>query len=34
MSRVQTLYIGADEGDQRLDRWIKRRFPHTHTTLA
>ena len=28
MSRVQTLHISPDEGDQRLDRWIKRRFPH------
>jgi 23S rRNA pseudouridine955/2504/2580 synthase len=28
MSRVQTLNVGPDEGDQRLDRWIKRRFPH------
>jgi len=28
MSRVQTLTVGPDEGDQRLDRWMKRRFPH------
>ena len=28
MSRVQTLHVGPDEGDQRLDRWMKRRFPH------
>lgn len=27
MSGVQTLRVGADEGDQRLDRWLKRRFP-------
>ena len=27
MSGVQTLTIGPDEGDQRLDRWLKRRFP-------
>ena len=27
MSGVQTVTVGADEGDQRLDRWIKRRFP-------
>lgn len=27
MSRVQTLVIGADEGDQRLDRWFRERFP-------
>jgi 23S rRNA pseudouridine955/2504/2580 synthase len=25
---VQTLTVGADEGDQRLDRWLRRRFPH------
>ncbi|MGR3590382.1 MAG: RluA family pseudouridine synthase [Limimaricola soesokkakensis] len=28
MSGVQTITVGADEGDQRLDRWLKRRFPH------
>ncbi len=27
MSGVQTLTIGADEGEQRLDRWFRRRFP-------
>jgi 23S rRNA pseudouridine955/2504/2580 synthase len=27
MSGVQNLIIGADEGDQRLDRWFKRHFP-------
>ena len=27
MSRVQTITIGAEEGDQRLDRWIRRHFP-------
>lgn len=27
MSGVQTMRIGADEGDQRLDRWLKKRFP-------
>ena len=27
MSGVQTLTIGADEGEQRLDRWFKKRFP-------
>jgi len=25
---VQTLTIGEDEGGQRLDRWLRRRFPH------
>lgn len=28
MSGVQTITIGEDEGEQRLDRWLKRRFPH------
>ncbi|MCC5999486.1 MAG: RluA family pseudouridine synthase [Pararhodobacter sp.] len=27
MSGVQHVTIAADEGDQRLDRWLKRRFP-------
>ncbi|MCL4675493.1 MAG: RluA family pseudouridine synthase [Pararhodobacter sp.] len=27
MSGVQQITIPADEGDQRLDRWFKRRFP-------
>ena len=27
MSRVQTVTVEEGEGDQRLDRWIKRRFP-------
>lgn len=27
MSGVQTIRVGADEGDQRLDRWLKKRFP-------
>ncbi|MEM7176798.1 MAG: RluA family pseudouridine synthase [Pseudomonadota bacterium] len=28
MSGVQTLTVGADEAEQRLDRWFRRRFPH------
>ncbi|WP_116133389.1 RluA family pseudouridine synthase [Tropicimonas sp. IMCC34043] len=28
MSRVQQIQIGDGEGDQRLDRWLRRRFPH------
>ncbi|MEL6520888.1 MAG: RluA family pseudouridine synthase [Pseudomonadota bacterium] len=28
MSGVQLLTVGAGEGDQRLDRWLRRRFPH------
>ncbi|MDJ1006756.1 MAG: RluA family pseudouridine synthase [Paracoccaceae bacterium] len=28
MSGVQTLTVAAGEGDQRLDRWLRRRFPH------
>ncbi|MEL6449977.1 MAG: RluA family pseudouridine synthase [Pseudomonadota bacterium] len=27
MSGVQTVMVEAGEGDQRLDRWMKRRFP-------
>ncbi len=27
MSGVQTLTVDEDEGEQRLDRWLKRRFP-------
>ncbi len=28
MSGVQTRVIGADDGDQRLDRYLRRLFPH------
>ncbi len=28
MSGVQTLTVAEGEGDQRLDRWLRRRFPH------
>ena len=28
MSGVQTVTIAPDDGGQRLDRWLKRRFPH------
>ena len=28
MSRVQTLTIGIDDAGQRLDRWLRRVFPH------
>jgi 23S rRNA pseudouridine955/2504/2580 synthase len=28
MSGVQTLTVGVDEGEQRLDRWFRRHFPH------
>ena len=27
MSGVQIVEVAAGEGDQRLDRWLKRRFP-------
>jgi 23S rRNA pseudouridine955/2504/2580 synthase len=27
MSGVQTLTVGPDEGEQRLDRWFRKRFP-------
>lgn len=28
MSGVQLLEVGPEEGEQRLDRWLRRRFPH------
>ncbi|MBV7380557.1 RluA family pseudouridine synthase [Maritimibacter dapengensis] len=28
MSRVQTMTVGKGDGDQRLDRWFRRQFPH------
>lgn len=28
MSAVQTLTVGDDDGDQRLDRWFRKQFPH------
>jgi len=28
MSGVQTVEVATGEGDQRLDRWFRRRFPH------
>ena len=28
MSRVQTIAVAEGDGDQRLDRWLKRMFPH------
>jgi 23S rRNA pseudouridine955/2504/2580 synthase len=28
MSGVQTLTVADGDGDQRLDRWLKRQFPH------
>ncbi|MCL3881106.1 RluA family pseudouridine synthase [Marivita sp. GX14005] len=28
MSRVQTITIGPSDADQRIDRWLKRLFPH------
>ncbi len=28
MSRVQTIDVAPDEADQRLDRWLRRQFPH------
>ena len=27
MSRVQTLTVKDGDGEQRLDRWLKRQFP-------
>ena len=28
MSGVHMIRVGLDEGEQRLDRWLKKRFPH------
>ena len=28
MSGVQTRIVGPDEGDQRVDRYLRRLFPH------
>jgi 23S rRNA pseudouridine955/2504/2580 synthase len=28
MSKVQTITVAEGDGDQRLDRWMKRQFPH------
>lgn len=28
MSRVQTITVGPGDNDQRLDRWLRRLFPH------
>ena len=28
MSQVQILRVEPGEGDQRFDRWFRRRFPH------
>ncbi|MFN7268736.1 MAG: RluA family pseudouridine synthase, partial [Cereibacter sp.] len=28
MSAVQVLTVAGEEGEQRLDRWFRRRFPH------
>ena len=28
MSRVQTLMVTEDDAGQRLDRWMRRHFPH------
>ena len=28
MSGVQKITVGDDDGDQRLDRWLRRMLPH------
>lgn len=33
MSSVQTITIGVDEGDQRIDRWLKKRFPQLNQIM-
>ncbi|GAA0308871.1 RluA family pseudouridine synthase [Rhodovulum strictum] len=32
MTGVQTLTVASGEGEQRLDRWFRRRFPHVPQT--
>ncbi|MEL7404475.1 MAG: RluA family pseudouridine synthase, partial [Pseudomonadota bacterium] len=27
MSGVQLIIVGRDEGEQRVDRWLRRKFP-------
>ncbi|HHX91011.1 MAG TPA: RluA family pseudouridine synthase [Paracoccus sp.] len=34
MSGVQTITIGPDEGEQRLDRWLRRRFPQVTQVMV
>ncbi|MDO9526474.1 MAG: RluA family pseudouridine synthase [Gemmobacter sp.] len=34
MSSVQTLTVAEAEGEQRLDRWFKRRFPHVTQSIV
>lgn len=34
MSGVQHIRVGDDEGDQRLDRWLRRRFPQINQAMV
>ncbi|MCC5987522.1 MAG: RluA family pseudouridine synthase [Pararhodobacter sp.] len=34
MSGVQHVTVGPEEGDQRLDRWLKRRFPQLNQAMV
>ena len=34
MSGVQRIRVTADDGEQRLDRWLRRRFPHVPQSLV
>jgi 23S rRNA pseudouridine955/2504/2580 synthase len=34
MSGVQRIHVTVDEGEQRLDRWLRRRFPHVPQSLV
>jgi len=34
MSGVQNVIVGDDEGEQRLDRWLKRRFPQVNQAMV
>jgi 23S rRNA pseudouridine955/2504/2580 synthase len=30
MTLVQTIQVGPDDGESRLDRWLRKRFPHVN----
>ncbi|TPE50415.1 RluA family pseudouridine synthase [Amaricoccus solimangrovi] len=34
MSGVQRILVTPDEGEQRLDRWLRRRYPHVPQSLV
>ncbi|PZQ49638.1 MAG: RluA family pseudouridine synthase [Rhodovulum sulfidophilum] len=34
MSGVERIRVSADDGEQRLDRWLRKRFPHVPQSLV